>query len=45
MVRDPVCGVFVPRERAIEDRRDGEIQHFCSESCRQAYKAARVGVT
>ena len=45
MVRDPVCGVFVPRERAIEDRRDSDVRHFCSEACRQTYKAARVGVT
>ena len=38
MVRDPVCGVFVPRERAIEERKDGEVRHFCSEDCRQAFQ-------
>ena len=38
MVRDPVCGVFLPKERAIEDRQDGEVQHFCSEDCRQAFQ-------
>ena len=42
MVRDPVCGVFVPRERAIEERQDGEVRHFCCEECRQAF---RVSVT
>ena len=40
MVRDPVCGVFVPKERAIEERKDGEVQHFCSESCRQAFQVS-----
>jgi len=40
MVRDPVCGVFVPRERAIEERKDGEVQHFCSENCRQAFQVS-----
>ncbi|MEE9180809.1 MAG: hypothetical protein V3U22_07930 [Vicinamibacteria bacterium] len=40
MVRDPVCGVFVPKERAIEERQDGEVRHFCSEKCRQAFKVS-----
>lgn len=40
MVRDPVCGVFVPRERAIEERQDGEVRHFCSEKCRQAFQVS-----
>ena len=38
MVRDPVCGVFVPRERAIEAHQGGAVQHFCSENCRQAFQ-------
>jgi YHS domain-containing protein len=40
MVRDPVCGVFVPQDRAIEERKDGEVQYFCSENCRQAFQVS-----
>jgi len=42
MVRDPVCGLFMPREGAIEDNAGGETQHFCSEKCRQAFRDERA---
>ena len=38
MVRDPVCGLFLLRERAVEDQAGGESHHFCSEKCRQAFR-------
>ncbi len=40
MVRDPVCGVFVPKERAIAEQHGSEVQHFCSENCRQAFQVS-----
>ena len=39
MVRDPVCGTFVVPSRAIALGVKGGIQHFCSEKCRDAWKA------
>jgi YHS domain-containing protein len=39
MVRDPVCGTFVLPERALSlPERDGRV-YFCSESCREKYRA------
>jgi YHS domain-containing protein len=37
LVRDPACGVHVPRASAIAERADGEPIFFCSEKCREAY--------
>jgi YHS domain-containing protein len=42
MVRDPVCGLFLLEERAIEDHLDGETQHFCSEKCRETFKKTKA---
>jgi YHS domain-containing protein len=40
MVRDPVCGTFVVQARALTARdRNGAVQHFCSDKCRQAFEA------
>lgn len=36
MVRDPVCGVYVPKERAIAVVRQGREQFFCGEACARA---------
>ena len=39
MVRDPVCGTFVVPERAVSIA-DGHARvYFCSDSCRDAYRA------
>jgi uncharacterized protein len=40
MVRDPVCGTFLPPDHAISvtDRR-GAVRYFCSEKCADAFKA------
>ena len=39
MVRDPVCGTFVVPERAVSVA-DGRARvYFCSEKCRDAYRA------
>jgi len=39
MVKDEVCGTYIPREEALTEVRDGVELHFCSEECRK--KSAR----
>jgi uncharacterized protein len=39
MVRDPVCGTFLPPEHAVTLAERGSVRYFCSEKCRDAYKA------
>lgn len=40
LVQDPVCGTYLPQDRALT-RRDasGATAFFCSEQCRSAYDA------
>lgn len=41
MARDPVCGTFVLPERALSIV-DGRTRHFfCSDACRDAFRARR----
>lgn len=35
MVKDEVCGTYVPREEALTEVRDGVERFFCSEECRK----------
>ena len=37
LVRDPVCGMHVDETLSIPLREDGELLHFCSIACRDAY--------
>lgn len=37
LVRDPVCGMHVDETLSIPLREDGELVHFCSIACRDAY--------
>src|SRR5260370_32789994 len=37
LVRDPVCGVHVDETLSIPLREGGELLHFCSPACRDAY--------
>jgi hypothetical protein len=39
MVRDPVCGTFVVPERAVSLSLGTRQIHFCSITCRDAYRA------
>jgi YHS domain-containing protein len=40
MVRDPVCGTFLPPDSALSlAERGGAVRYFCSEKCRDAYRA------
>jgi hypothetical protein len=43
LVRDPVCGTFVPRSRAVGALVAGREERFCSVACRdRALLAART---
>ncbi len=38
MVRDPVCGTFLPPSSAVTlAERGGAVRYFCSEKCRNEY--------
>jgi YHS domain-containing protein len=37
LVRDPVCGTHVAEEVSISLPEGGELVHFCSAACRDAY--------
>jgi YHS domain-containing protein len=39
LVRDPVCGMHVDETLSIPLRDRGELLHFCSIACRDAYAA------
>ena len=39
MMRDPVCGTFVVPDRAVMLSVGRERLYFCSDSCRDAYRA------
>ena len=44
LVRDPVCGTYVPQERALTAHTaNGGTAFFCSEACRSAYDAQAAG--
>ena len=37
LVRDPICGMHVDETLSIPFRDEGELLHFCSPACRDAY--------
>ena len=39
MVRDPVCGTFLLPDRAVSVADGGGRVYFCSEACRDKYRA------
>ncbi|HEY5648159.1 MAG TPA: hypothetical protein VLB09_01705 [Nitrospiria bacterium] len=45
MVQDPVCEVYLPRDRAIEKTGKEGPRYFCSEKCAEEFarKGERVG--
>ena len=43
LVRDPVCGTYVDRSRAVSARGGGVVRYFCSEDCRATYRRGRRG--
>lgn len=42
LVRDPVCGTFVVPSRALTLGRGEKTRYFCSERCRDEYRAGRA---
>lgn len=38
MVKDEVCGTYIPREDALRESRGGEEHFFCSEECRRKFR-------
>ncbi len=38
MVKDPVCGVFLPRCDAVEETIAGRRHYFCSTECRDRFR-------
>ena len=41
MVKDPVCGVYFPKNQCITVKADGQELHFCSKKCRDQYLNAK----
>ena len=41
LVRDPQCGIYLPRSAGIRRRIGGEEHYFCSEDCFEAFRAGR----
>ena len=40
LVRDRICNTFVARDRAVTATIAGEVEHFCSNACRDVALAA-----
>ena len=43
VTKDPICGMTVDKAIALIAERDGEKFYFCSEHCRQKFKATSSG--
>ena len=39
MVKDEICGTYIPREEALTEFRDGVERYSCSEECRRKLKS------
>ncbi|HAK54388.1 MAG: hypothetical protein QF463_06040 [Vicinamibacterales bacterium] len=39
LVRDPVCGTYVVRARAVVLKQGARTEYFCSEQCRSRFEA------
>jgi YHS domain-containing protein len=39
LVRDPVCGMFVVRAKALTAAAGSETKYFCSDKCRREWSA------
>jgi len=38
--KDPVCGTYVSTGASVTRTVDGQVVHFCSQECRDKYRAA-----
>lgn len=41
MVRDEVCGMYIPDDEAVRLKKDGREHFFCSEECRRLFLEGR----
>jgi YHS domain-containing protein len=41
MVRDEVCGVYLPKEEALKVEIEDKVYYFCSEECKDAFLKGR----
>jgi YHS domain-containing protein len=39
MVKDDVCGTYIPRDEALTEVHGGEEHFFCSEECRRKFRS------
>jgi uncharacterized protein len=37
MVKDEICNMYLPREEAIREIREGREHYFCSDECRRKF--------
>ena len=37
MVKDDVCNMYIPKDEALREVKDGREYYFCSESCRRRF--------
>ena len=42
LVRDPQCGTFLPPARALTLSARGQVLHFCSDRCRDAWSSSHA---
>jgi YHS domain-containing protein len=43
LVKDPVCGTYVVRSKALSAVAGGHTEWFCSERCRESWRATHAG--
>jgi uncharacterized protein len=41
MVKDEVCGVYLPKEEALKVEIEGKVYYFCSQECKDAFLKGR----
>ncbi|MGQ9470083.1 MAG: YHS domain-containing protein [Candidatus Aminicenantales bacterium] len=37
MVKDEICQTYLPEEEALQEKSEGKIYYFCSETCRRRF--------
>ena len=42
LVRDPHCGTYLPKSRALTAGAGTDVKYFCSPACREAYQASSL---
>lgn len=37
LVKDPMCGIYIPKSKAIKAKINGQTYYFCSKECKKSY--------